>query len=169
MTHVGWDGVLVMLFSLGIASLFIYIAYYTKKFQAWHRPGVWVFMVFAMLYTLLPLRYLFSWKKIAKSYNNNNNSGKRNHLFFIGKFLDFQNMFNINGVLFLWKLYLFEFIESIIQIVNLATVYLCTLPVEATTSMCILLSTDAFYRAYQLRQPNTIARRDHQVKIDMYR
>ena len=33
--------------------------------------------------------------------------------------------------------------------------------------MCILLSTDAFYRAYQLRQPNTIARRDHQVKIDI--
>ena len=46
-------------------------------------------------------------------------------------------------------------------------VYLCTLPVHATTSMCILLSTDAFYRAYQLRQPNTIARRDHQVKIDI--
>ena len=46
-THVGWDGVLVMLFSLGIAGLFVYITYlYTKNFQAWHRPGVWVFMVF---------------------------------------------------------------------------------------------------------------------------
>ena len=165
-THVGWDGVLVMLFSLGIASLFVYIVYlYTKKFQAWHRPGVWVFMVFAALYTLLPLRYLFAWKKIAKSYSKKK-SNKRNHSF-VGKFLHFRNMFNINGVLFLWKLYLFEFIESINQIVNLATVYLCTLPVQATTSMCILLSTDAFYRAYQLRQPNTIARRDHQVKIDM--
>lgn len=65
-------------------------------------------------------------------------------------------MFNINGILFLWKLYLFEFIESINQIVNLATVYLCTLPVEVTASMCILFAIDAFYRAYQLRQPNTI-------------
>ena len=37
-THVGWDGVLVMLFLLGIAGLFVYIVYlYTKKFQAWHR------------------------------------------------------------------------------------------------------------------------------------
>ena len=36
-THVGWDGVLVMLFSLGIAGLLVYIVYlYTKKFQAWH-------------------------------------------------------------------------------------------------------------------------------------
>ena len=99
----------------------------------------------------------FAWKKFAKSYSKNK-SNKRNHSF-VGKFLQFRNMFNINGVLFLWKLYLFEFIESINQLVNLVNVYLCTLPVEATTSMCILLSTDAFYRAYQLRQP-TIARRD---------
>ena len=26
-THVGWDGVLVMLFSLGIAGLFVYITF----------------------------------------------------------------------------------------------------------------------------------------------
>ena len=63
-THVGWDGVLVMLFSLGIAGLFVYIVYlYTKKFQAWHRPGVWVFMVFSIFYTLTILVYLFTWKK----------------------------------------------------------------------------------------------------------
>ena len=33
-THVGWDGVLVILFSLGIAGLFVYIVYlYTKSFK----------------------------------------------------------------------------------------------------------------------------------------
>ena len=53
-THVGWDGVLVMLFSLGIAGLFVYIAFlYAKEFHVWDRPGVWVFMVFAVLYVLL--------------------------------------------------------------------------------------------------------------------
>ena len=58
-THVGWDGVLVMLFSLGIAGLFVYITYlYTKSFQAWHRPGVWVFMAFALLYVLLVVKCL---------------------------------------------------------------------------------------------------------------
>ena len=61
-THVGWDGVLVVLFSLGIAALFVYIVYlYTKKFQAWHRPGVWVFMVFAVLYVLLVVKCLWTW------------------------------------------------------------------------------------------------------------
>ena len=69
-THVGWDGVLVMLFSLGIAGLFVYITFlYTKKFQAWHRPGVWVFMVFAVLFTLLNLLYIITWKKTAKTYS----------------------------------------------------------------------------------------------------
>ena len=76
-------------------------------------------------------------------------------------------MFNINGVLFLWKLYLFEFVESINQIVNLLTVYVCTLETSITTSMCIVLAVDAFYRAYQLKQPNTVARRDRQIKIDI--
>ena len=33
-THVGWDGVLFLLFSLGISGVFIYItSLYTKDFQ----------------------------------------------------------------------------------------------------------------------------------------
>ena len=72
-THVGCDGILILLFSLLIAGLFVYITFlYTKKFQAWHRPWVWVFMVFSICYTLSILVYLFTWKKIAKSYYKNN-------------------------------------------------------------------------------------------------
>ena len=38
-THVGWDGTLMMLFSLGTAGLFVYITFlYSKSFQVWHRP-----------------------------------------------------------------------------------------------------------------------------------
>ena len=83
-THVGWDGVLVMLFSLGIAGLFVYINYlYTKKFQVWHRPGVWVFMVFAVLYVLLVVKCLWTWKKMATAFTkqqqaeNKENQGRQ--------------------------------------------------------------------------------------------
>ena len=121
-THVGWDGVLVMLFSLGIAGLFVYITYlYTKNFQAWHRPGVWVFMVFAVLYTLFTLMYLFRWKKLAKSYSKYKTDRKNQSL--VRKFIQLRKMFSLNGVLFLWKLYLFEFIESINQVVNISAAY----------------------------------------------
>ena len=162
-THVGWDGVLVMLFSLGIAGLFVYITFlYTKSFQAWHRPGVWVFMVFAVLFTLLNLLNIITWKKVAKSHSKNGGEKKKS-AFII---LRYKHMFNINGVLYLRKLYLFEFIESINQIVNVTTIYLCMMPIQATTSFCIVLAVDAFYRAYQLKQKNTVARRDRQVKID---
>ena len=170
-THVGWDGVLVMLFSLGITGLFVYIVYlYTKTFQAWHRPGMWVFMVFAFFYTLLPLIYLFSWKKIAKSYTKTQVGSRRSQsaegIFF--RLKNMWNMLSINGALFLWKLYLFELIESINQLVNFVTVYLWMFPVEVTVSICVGLSMDSLYRAYLLRQPNTIARRDHQIKIDIF-
>eukprot|EP00943_MAST-04B_sp_MAST-4B-sp1_P008375 g8375.t1 len=151
-------------------------------------------MVFAVLYTLLTLMYLFNWEKIAVSaaqtvdhpINVDADTQKRRN-FYVGKnrkfylkeetgsktqtlvekFFQFRKMFNINGVLFLWKLYLFEFIESINQLVNFLTVYLCAFETPITICICVLLSTDAFYRAYQVRQPNTVARRDRQVKIDI--
>ena len=75
--HVGWDGVLVMLFSLGIAGLFVYITFlYTKKFQAWHRPGVWVFMVFAVLYVVLVVKCLWTWKKMATAFTKEQQAEK---------------------------------------------------------------------------------------------
>eukprot|EP00944_MAST-04C_sp_MAST-4C-sp1_P003047 g3047.t1 len=138
-THVGWDGVLVMLFSLGIASLYVYITFlYTKNFRI-IRPSVWVFVVFAVLYTLFPLMYLFSWTKMAKKSRSKTQvkSGRRDA--YIRKLIQVRTFFNINGVLFLWKLYLFEFIENINQLLNIVMMYLCTFPVEVTCSICVII------------------------------
>ena len=58
-THVGWDGIVVMLFSFAIAALFVFITYlYTNSFTAWYRPLVWLLMVVALLYVLLVAKYL---------------------------------------------------------------------------------------------------------------
>ena len=38
---------------------------------------------------------------------------------FIKAAIHVKNMFSINGVYFLWKLYIFEFIENINQLINL--------------------------------------------------
>ena len=81
--------------------------------------------------------------------------------------LEIYSLFTLNGKYFLWKLYCFEFLESINQIVNMTLIYLCTLPVHVTSILCVVLCLDALHRAYQLRQPNTVARRDRQVKMDM--
>ena len=76
-THVGLDGVLILLFLLMVAGLFVYITFlYTKSFQAWHRPGVWVFMVFAVLYILLVVKCLWTWKKMATAFTKEQQADK---------------------------------------------------------------------------------------------
>ena len=77
------------------------------------------------------------------------------------------SQFKLNGKYFLWKLYFFEIVEGINQIINMKSIYLCTLPLQVTLTLFAILSLDALSRAYQLRQPNTVARRDRQVKVDM--
>ena len=165
-THVGWDGALLLLFPLGISGLFVYITFlYTKDFQVWHRPWVWIFMVLALLYAFLPLVFCLRWKKIAKRFRKVSNSARKRSL--AGTIFHFRRLFRLNGKYFLWKLYYFEFLESINQILNMMSIYLCTLPVQATSTLCAILSLDALHRGYQLRQPNTVATRNRQVKLDM--
>ncbi len=170
-THVGWDGALVLFFLLGIAGLFVYITFlYTKSFQAWHRPWVWLFLVLAVLYSLLSFLYFFAWKRHAKYVveQSRTTKPKRRGARSVCRTIQrYKRDFDIKGSLFLWKLYFTEFVESINQLVNVNTFYLCTLPVSVTVSMCMVLSLDAFYRAYQLNQHYTVERRDWQIKTDL--
>ena len=87
-THVGWDGMLLLLFPLGISGVFIYITFlYTKGIQAWHRQWVWVFMVMASLYAFLPLFFCLRWKKIAKKqFRGASNSVRKRSLIGVGYF-----------------------------------------------------------------------------------
>ncbi len=180
-THVGWDGVLVMLFSLGIAGLFVYITFlYTKSFQAWHRPGVWVFMVFAVLYVVLVAKCLWTWKKMATAFTKEQQAekdkgqGERTRSKSAiervkqaaGNAKNIYEKLQVNGQWFLWKLYVSELFESAQQCINLVTVYLCSLPVGWTASICLGLAVDCIHTAWTMTHKNTPARRDRQVKID---
>ena len=67
--YVGCDGISLMFLSLGVGGLFIYITYmYTKSFQAWFRPWVWTFAVLAMLYGLLVIKWMWTWKHLAETF-----------------------------------------------------------------------------------------------------
>ena len=83
-----------------------------------------------------------------------------------GKAKNVYEKLQVNGEWFLWKLYVFELFESIQQCINLVTVYLCSLPVPVTASMCFLLAVDCIHTAWTMTHKNTPARRDRQVKID---
>ena len=69
-THVGWNGILNLLFALLNAILFTYVTFlYTKNFQSWNRPRVWLFVIFALFYLLLILKFLCTWKKLAQNFS----------------------------------------------------------------------------------------------------
>ena len=135
-THVGWDGVLILLFSLGVAGLFVYITFlYTKGFHAWHRPGVWVFMVFAVLYLLLVAKWCWTWRKVATAFTeqqalNKESQGVRTRSRSAverakqaaGNAKNIYQKFQVNGQWFLWKMYVSELFESAQQCLNLVTV-----------------------------------------------
>ena len=51
--------------------------------------------------------------------------------------------------------------------INLFTVYLCSLPVGVNIGICIALGLDSWSRGYGVLQQNTPVRRDRQIKIDI--
>ena len=184
-THVGWDGVLVMLFSLGIAGLFIYLAYeYTFYFQNWNRSFVWLFIVFSILYVLLAFKFLFAWHKLAKQFTEDQNKNSNvedsedeaaSDVLCLEsvkkvpkKIKTFYAKTQLTGTLFLWKLYISELMESAQQCSNLVLVYLCSLPIQITITFCVLLALDAFYTGWGMISENIPSRRDRQVKIDTF-
>ena len=72
----------------------------------------------------------------------------------------------VNGQWFLGKLYIFELFGSAQQCINLVTVYLCSLPVGWSASMCLGLAIECFHTAWTMTHKNTPARRNRQVKLD---
>ena len=74
----------------------------------------------------------------------------------------------INGPWFLWKLYVLEVNESVMQIVNFFTIYLCSLPVAVSAMFGIALGIDSFARGFGIMQENTPIRRDRQIKVDIF-
>ena len=166
-THVGWDGAMLLLFPLAISGLFVYITFlYTKGFQAWHRPWVWVFMVLAGLYLLLVVKFLCTWEKIAGHFLKREND-RRPAVHVPQNCLVVYKNLQVDGPWFLLKLYASEVFDSIQQCINLGTIYLCSLPVQATSSICVLLSLECFFTGWTTTQTNTPPKRNRQLKIDI--
>eukprot|EP00942_MAST-04A_sp_MAST-4A-sp1_P001683 g1683.t1 len=72
----------------------------------------------------------------------------------------------VSGQWFLWKLYLSELFESIQQCSNLVTVYLCSLPIEITSPVCLLLAIDCIHSVFIVISDNTPARRHNRLVLD---
>ena len=166
-THVGVEGVLVLLSFLVIAGLLGYITYvYTARFRNFQREFVWIFVVLVSMYFFAVLWLLKNWKHIAQEYTNRAIRGKQEQA--QNALAELRAKTYINGPWFLWKLYILEVNESVMQIVNFFTVYLCFLPVAVSAIFGIALGMDSFARGFGIMQENTPIRRDRQIKVDIF-
>eukprot|EP00943_MAST-04B_sp_MAST-4B-sp1_P006906 g6906.t1 len=167
-THVGLQGVLVLLSMFIIAGWFGYMTYeYTSWFVKFNREFIWIFMLLGIFYFLALIWLIKTWHKIADDYTRRA-TGRERSKSGGNKLLKWYTSTFINGPYFLWKLYIIEFCESINQLVNFFTVYLCSLPMELTAGFAIALAVDSFFRGYGVLEKNTPVRRDRQIKLDIF-
>ena len=170
-THVGWDGVLVMVFMLIVAGLFGYTTYqYTSYFNNFHRDFVWLFMVMGGLFVLVVVYYLLRWKHIANTFMEEERKTQEETEEAATSCFEQSktryNSFQIFGKYYLWLLYTGEITESINQTINIFTVYTCSLPVGWTSGMCIALCIDCFHTVSFMVRENDSNRRDRQIIVD---
>ena len=112
------------------------------------------------------VKYLCMWEKMAERFSKQENDQRR-PVYAYQKLLVVYKNLQVDGPWFLWKLYASEVFESIQQCINLGTVYLCSLPVQATSSICLLLALECFFTGWTTTQTNTPAKRNRQLKIDI--
>eukprot|EP00944_MAST-04C_sp_MAST-4C-sp1_P010085 g10085.t1 len=165
-THVGWDGTLVLFFMFCMAGMAFYLLYpYTGWFTNFEREYLSVFMILSMMYLSATVYLVLRWKHIALDYTQRATGGRNPHDN-ISALKQFYRETCINGSYYLWKLYLIELLESFNQLNNLIQVYLCSMPVEFSSCTCLILAVDSCFRAYEVSQDNSPSRRDRQIKID---
>ncbi len=170
-THVGWDGVLLLMFMLTLASSFVYVTYlYTNYFNNFQRKFAWLFMVMAASFFLLVIYYLMRWEKIVNSFmikeGGETEKEEDTVMSFFQPLTTRYKSFQIFGKYYLWNLYAGEIAESIMQMVNMFTIYTCSLPVEITSIMCIALCIDCFHTVEFMVRQNSAKRRNRQIVID---
>ena len=101
-------------------------------FSKIQRELIWVFLVIAILFTLLLGWIAMVWKRVAlnalKFAGSRDQSTKNKEINALEKKQTFverlRNNFGINGKYYLWRLYLYELIENWIQYYNLRQVFL---------------------------------------------
>ena len=176
---VGVTGTLILLLYYAIAGLFVYILYeFNRKFDVGLRktgPLSALYIFLALAYVLTGSLLACRWSKISAEYSARRSSKRR-----VSKRMPgwvhavkgmFDTFFDVQGAKYLYKLYLFEFVENIVQFVNFSQVYSCNMDVNVLSFVCCCFLVEAVvrckntYDAYHQRW--TVRGRSGQLKLDL--
>ena len=182
---IGLRGTVYLCLLLSVAGFhftifFILTASGSTAFSRPDREYVWVFLLLSTLFTFCTLGALLPcyWRTIAdKLYNKR---GVRKQLASRRKknvlrrlYAVYKNNLGLNGKFYLWKLYLFEYMENYVSVYNMETIFLCTLPHNVCILLMSALVLESAYRAYSMVVSLwkgvgvTKAKRDLQITVDI--
>ena len=163
-SHVGIDGTAAILFMLLLSAGHGYLVYEYSR-SGFDRYQIYVFMALGTAAFLAAIHCIVKWKNIALDYSQRALEKKKK-----GPHRGLKALYEktyINGPYFLWKLYATEILESGNQLRNLFELYLCSLPLEVSSTFCFVLAADGLHRSYCMLQKNTPKRRDMQINVDI--
>ena len=176
---VGVTGTLILSLYYAIAGSFVYILYiFNRNFVVGLRktgPLSALYIFLALAYVLTGSLLACRWSKTSAEYSKQRSSKRRASKRMPGWFHAVKDMFDtffdVQGAKYLYKLYLFEFVENIVQFVNFFQVYSCNMDVNVLSFVCCCFLAEAVvrckntYDAYHQRW--TVRGRSGQVKLDL--
>ena len=150
-------------FFLFFGWLFYRYHQYMNGSLTFTRPYTFSFAGVAILYLARGAFLLRNWKRYGTKYTvqlgtkwKRRKEPKRSSI----RGLDlctnvwlFRKKFSMRGKYFLWKLYTFEIIQLVNQIVNFYSVYLCTAPIEITSGLGFLVCAASLNSIYLTQNP----------------
>ena len=169
-THVGWEGVLLLLVMIVFAAGNGYIVYtYTHQFTRFSRPLVFVFVVLGIIALSSVVEGLYKWKSLALMYSRRivHNQTKRHSGGCYGAVKRQYSKTQISGKYYLVKMYFTEIVESLNQLRNLFEIYFCSLPIQVSSGFCFVMFMDCCIRSFYMSRKNTPSRRYRQINIDV--
>ena len=156
--NVGCEGLLLLFTAFTFFLVFGWL--FLRYMEQWSftRLSPFFFPCMAIVYLIRGIYLLRSWKRLAKKYILQKPSSRRNvnrHKNMCSTLLKMRKAIGMRGKYFLWKLYISEIIQSLNQILNFYSLYLCTAPVETTSALGLMVGVGSLHSAYLISKPLT--------------
>ena len=145
------------------------------------RPYVWVFLFFSLVHFFNFILYSIKWKQIARKYlkktyrltyiNDSADSSRFKNLFYYRLRKMYDDKLGTNGTHYLYKLFGYEIVESLVQITNIVTVYTCLLSMSWVLMVTSILLCNDLFRTFYLcskkRRVITVTERNSLILLDV--
>ena len=177
--RIGWGGTGVLLSLYTISGLQLFLAHqYSAEFRSFSRWQVFVFFGFAASYFVVATYLWSQWRPLSaaverqRSFRVMVTSTSESHArstkqTVIHHAFRVRDLLKMRGEWYLWKFYIVEITGLVVQIINLRSIYLCTLPAWVCATVCALFAAESVFGAFALTRSLTIGLRNQLVIVDI--